>query len=217
MKCFSKIKQKLSASKFAVWFFLLKPTRLRLRLVGGMLANIIYISWNTVFAVIYSDGLLLAVSLFYTLLALMRYVLFRAQRLDNEALLCRASLSVGALLLPSAVAMGAVMVYTLMRGVKKSYSVLTLIPQSLFLIYCLIAALIRIARHKKQDRISSVCIDVISLTAAFFSVFNLVNYLSCTGVERFDLKVTMIVGLFAVASAFSSAAFLIIKSKKTKF
>ncbi len=195
-----------------IYRFLFGKAKEKLRLFFAISANILYITWNSIFAFIYKDSLLLAVSVYYILLAIMRYALLKEEK-ENKAVK-NAPLAVGLLLIPTVLAMAGVMISTLVRGTRKKYSPLSIIPQSLFLLFCLIAAIIRIARHKSHHGALALCTNVISLAAAFFSVFNLANYLSNIGTPHFDGSLTLLIGLIAVITVLASSLMLIVKSKK---
>ncbi len=215
MKFFDTIKRKINGKRLSIYLFLIFAIRDKLRLFGGIFANLLYIAWNTVLAFIYGDKLLLTTSLYYFLLALMRYLLLISGTRRKESFLIKHSaLLVGILLITSDLAMGAVMVYTLARGIKKNYSPPSLIPQSLFSLYCLFGALLRISRHKKEHGELCLGIDAISFAAASFSVFNLLNYLSHIDSFPIDRVVTLAVGLISVTAVFFAAVFLIIRGRR---
>ncbi len=212
MNFFKKRRDKIKC-RIIIYRYLFNSIKGKLRLFFGMTANILYILWNTLLAFLYHDPLLFAISVYYTLLALMRYALLKKD--NSDAFEERQTVfTVGLLLIPTVLSMAGVMISTLLRGIKKNYSPLTVIPQSLFVLFCLVGAVIRISMHKKHLGANALCIDVISLSAAFFSIFNLVNYLSRIGIPHFDGRLTLAVGLTAVITVFAFALILIGQRKK---
>ena len=204
--CKSRFKKRLDA-------FL--TSRVSVRLFFSILLNAFFIVWNVGVSVIYDDLSLLAVAVYYFLLLLARYALFRVREFDSDASNAkRAAVFVGILLLILDFAMAAVIIYTLQTGKKKIYSSLTVIPQTFFALYCLLGALARIIGADGKKNPVKTSVDAITVAAAFFSVFNLVNYL--THVRRFDFleAAPVFVGAAALVSVFVSGTFLVIKYRR---
>ncbi len=214
MSTFSAIKCHLCRLRARLDALRTRARQLKFRLALGVLANAVYIIWNLALAAVYRDALLLSVSVYYVFLALMRCVLLAAERRGaSGSVLERASFTVGLLLVTAGAAFGAVMVYTLAFEVKKNYSPVSIIPQSLFLLYCLIGATVRISRRTEGSFEMRLANDVIALAATLFSVFNLVNYLSHTQLCLFDRSITLAVGCVAVTVIFVAAVRLMLFSR----
>lgn len=210
MRIFHEMKYNILRARRRVRGFLKRIGRLRLKLAFGVFANSLCIVWNLVLAALYRDALLLAVSVYYIFLALMRYALLRCELgASGEGAIGDVSVAVGKLLIVAGAAFGAVMIYTLAFEVKKNYSPVSIIPQSFFLLYCLVGAIIRIAWRNNRMSKTLLAADVIALAAAFFSVFNFVNYLSHMSFPIFDRSLTLAVGCVALLVIFFAAVYLI--------
>ncbi len=216
MKLIEKIKNRIRRSGAYAYYLLLKHFRSKMRLAVAILVNAAFIAWNTVLSAVYRDPLLFAVSVYYLLLAFMRYTLLRAEKSGAERNGARAAFFVGILLLFADVAMGGAIIYSLTEGAKRSYSPITAIPQLLFSFFCLLTALVRIVHRSSVLSALELVRDAITLAAAFFSVFNLVNYLSHLPSVFISVRVTVTVGILAFFSVFATAVFLLTKNKSDR-
>lgn len=210
-----KIKKTIIRNRFIGYFFVFEEARFNLRLIWSIFVNALYITANLIFSFVYKDGFLLSVSLYYFLLLAMRWYLFRAERgyVPNRH---RAPLYVGVLLFLTAIAMGAVISRTLAEGIQKSYSPFAVIPQALFVLYSISGALIRLSSHKPSTGICFFGVDAISLSAALFSIFNLVNFLSHANPVAFDYRAAFAAGVCASTVTLLLAVSLLLKSESTE-
>ena len=88
---------------------------------------------------------------------------------------------------------------------------MTVIPQTLFALYCLLGALVRVIGGRGEKKPIKTSVDAITFAAAFFSVFNLVNYLTHVRRFAFNEGVPVLVGAAAVISVFAFGMFLTVK------
>ena len=104
-----------------------------LRLAVSAMLNAAYIAFNVYFALAYRDPMPLVIALFYSFLALVRFILFKSESGSEEGSLSKeVSYTVGVLLLFAAFVMSASIYFTLRFGIKKSYSPYSVIPQAAF-------------------------------------------------------------------------------------
>ncbi len=186
---------------------------LSLRLFLSISANALYIIWNFIFFILYRDPLVLAVVFFYAILVGIRYALLRAERkpayLKNPR---RVAFYVGIMMLMLDLSMIALIIYTIVLGLKKSYSPLAVLPQAAFSLYCLGGALFRIASHVRSRGAISVAVDTVSLIAALFSVFNLANYVAHTHSLALTYESVFAFGTAAALATLFAAVMLISKN-----
>ncbi|MBR2465922.1 MAG: hypothetical protein IKB38_03200 [Clostridia bacterium] len=213
MRLIEKIRNKIRKNGVYTYYLLMKPLGSKMRLAATILVNAAFIVWNTVLSAVYRDPLLFAVSVYYLLLAFMRYTLLRAEKRRGKDNGQRAAFYVGILLLFADVAMGGAIVYSLTEGAKRRYSPITALPQLLFSFFCLFTALARIIHRSSALSASELSGDAITLAAAFFSVFNLVNYLSHLPSVFISVRATVTLGVLAFFSVFATAVFLLVKNK----
>lgn len=213
MRLIRCLKNKIRSSGAYTYYILMKFVGKKLRLAMTILVNAVFIVWNTVLSAVYRDPLLFAVSVYYLLLAFMRYVLLQAQKRKQKKDSRRAFFCVGILLLFADVAMGGAIIYSLIKGAKRPYSPITVIPQLLFSLFCLLTALFRILHRSRTFSKEELASDAITLAAAFFSVFNLVNYLSHIPTFFVSVQAAVTVGVLAFFSVFATAVFLLVKNK----
>lgn len=191
--------------------------RLNLRLFATLSANSVYILYNATLSFFYGDFLLFAVAVYYFLLAVVRYRLLRAEKKHGTGRgEYRITLFVALLLILLDLSMGVVIFFSVAFGQKRNYRAWTLVPQVLFLLYCITGAVFRIANHKKRHGAVAVSVDLISLAAALFSAFNLINYLAHVS-EAVSWAAVISFGLAATLAVLFAALFMLsVAVKKEK-
>ena len=197
--------------------------RLDISLLFGLLMNIFYISVNLISAIKYKSSWSLAVTLYYTVLILMRLFLLSAHRFkdsvgsDAERLLASCRL-VGRLLLVLDAMIGAVMVYTVANGRVIDYPVYIFVGFGAFTVYSVTGSLVGIFRSLKSRAPHALAARNLTLAAALLSVFNLeYTLLVSLGVSRqIIVAVNTVVGAFCVLFISFMAVRLISVSENRK-
>ena len=191
-----------------------KPFRLNLRLFSSLFINAIFISVNVIFAIVYRDIFPLLSGIYYTVLAFLRLFLFRSSRITGFKTKAKSiALTVGFLLIVLDFTMASLMLSSLFSGNVKIFSKLTLIPQIVFSLFCVIGAAIRITRMRRRERVFLYA-DVISFSAALFSIFNLLLFLDHSGLLVFERHILYMVGAVFFSLVFALAAFIITATDK---
>lgn len=198
--------------------------RLDISLIFGLVMNIFYISVNLFPAIRYRSAWSLAVTLYYTVLVLMRLFLLSSHRFTGSvgkdaARLYSSCRLVGRLLLLLDVVIGAVMIYTVADGKIIDYPLYIFIGFGIFTVYSVAGSLVGIFRSLKRSTLHSLAVRNLNFAAALLSVFNLEYTLLVTlGVSReIILFVNTAVGaLCAFFIGFMGVRLIMISTRKIK-
>lgn len=164
--------------------------RLDIALLSGLLMNIFYIAVNLLPAVRYKSAWSFAVTVYYSVLVLMRLSLLASHRLigsvgDDAARLYTACRRVGKFLLLLDTAIAIIMIYTVIEGRVIDYPTYILVGFGVFTVYSLASSVIGIFRSLRQKTPHVLAARNLTLAAALLSVFNLQYTLLVTiGVKR---------------------------------
>ncbi len=213
MKLIKNLKDILSKNPYLAVFFHFEALRLNLRLFASLGMNGLYVVTNGVLAAVYRDPLLCTVAVYYAILALMRFRLLRTDKSElSPEKTRRLAYTVGISLILLDLIMSALVTASLLSWSIRRYNPVPVIPQALFLLFFLSGALSRLVHLKKRNSISA-CVDAISFSAALFSFFNLLCYLSHVGLFINHHALLAYVGVFILFAVLAIAVLVIVRAR----
>lgn len=213
MKLIKSIKNLFAKNPYLSVFFHFEALRLNLRLFASFMMNGLCVITNGVLAAVYRDPLLCTAAVYYAVLALMRFRLLRTDK--SELPLEKAKrlvYTVGISLILLDLIMSAMVTASLFSPSPRRYNSVPVIPQALFLLFFISGALSRLVHLKRRNSVST-CVDAISFSAALFSFFNLLCYLSHVGLFINHHALLAYVGVFILFAVLIIAVIVITRAR----
>ena len=143
--------------------------RLNVSLLVGFLFNGMYIVFNLVSGIIYSNAWFITVAAYYTLIVSMRYLVIGAQDKNNPL----ASRTVGVLILILGVPITGMIIYTVLESREQRYSTVLIVALGVYALFSILRAIFGIAGSKKDNAPMRRAAHTVRLSAALMSLFNL--------------------------------------------
>lgn len=194
--------------------------RLHLNLLRSLVFGILYTAFNLFSSLYYKSTWFLSVSVYYLLIILMRYILFRMNRRDEavkEDKEYRIYRSIGVIMLVLNAAMASMIMYTVLKERRTDHSLLFIIMLGIYSASTLAYNLASIIKHRhKRSGIKFLMSRIISLSAALMSAFNLVNsFIYKTSLSsNWEFALNAVSGTFVIFSVLIMSVSIICRANR---
>ncbi len=215
-----KIKKEDGLLRTVLAFLINNPSlRLDISLLGGAIMNVLYITTNLL-SVFFGGGTWpLTVTVYYSVLLIVRLYLFGYRELEGGgpediARLYHVCRRVGVFMLLLDFLASVMMVYTVTAGNIREFRGVFILGFALFTVYSLSSSVIGIVRLRRRNTPLALAARNLTLASALFSVFNLVfSLLTTLGADTAVIrKANAAVGTSSFFIIISLAVYLIVKS-----
>ena len=204
----ARVKSIFANSRFVSAYLKNHRVRILVGLFVSFIINSVYVVFNAIYGIINKNLWLITVSVYYTLLAALRYTVLRAGG-DGGSLYreYRAAAIGGAIVIAISLAMSGMMVYSAISLRSLHYSALLIAVLSVYSFYSLTRGVFGIRKSRNDGIPTHRAAYTIQLTSAITSIFNL--RLATVEVAAYEEReLTLFLSVAISFSVFSLGAFL---------